>query len=106
MSLYGQVSATSGAITGDVAVSAGPCLITGITLMAGTAASSLLLYDNASAASGTKIWQISLKAETAAGDTCHSISFPEPLNCANGCYVDWTGVAAVGYVSYIPQPNK
>jgi len=106
MSIYGQVSATSSSITGDGVVSSGPCLLTGITLLAGTAASSLILYDNASAASGTVVWKMAIAASTNAGDASTSITFPSPVNCQNGIYVDWTGTAAIGFVSYIPQPNK
>lgn len=101
MSLYDQASKTTGSITADAVVSATPCLITGITLRSGTGASSLVLYDNATAASGTIVWSVSLIATTAAGDQTHSITFPYPLACTNGCYVDWTGTAAIGNISFL-----
>lgn len=95
-------STSSGSITADAVVSATPCVVTAITLRSGTTTSSLLLYNHASAASGTLMWSVSLIATTGAGDQTHSISFPDGLAFPIGCYVDWAGTGAIGYISFKP----
>ncbi len=94
-----NASKTTGPITADAIVSAVPCIITSITLLSGTTASSLKIYDNAAAATGTNVWSVSLIATTAAGDQSHSIAGLE-IACTNGAYVDWTGTGAIGYIGY------
>ncbi len=102
MGMYNSISKSSYGITADAVVSAVPAIITAITLRSGTTASSLVLYDNASAASGNIVWSVSLIATTAAGDQTHSISFPDGIVCTNGIYADWTGTGAIGYVAHKP----
>lgn len=102
MGMYDSISKSSLPITADAVVSAVPAILTGITLRSGSTASSLVLYNNASAASGDIVWAVSLIATTAAGDQTHSITFPDGIVCTLGIYCDWTGTGAIGYVSHKP----
>jgi len=102
MGLHDSAYKSSGAITGDVAVSAVPSVIGSITLCSGTTASSLKIHDGTSA-SGTLTWQLTTIATTAAGDDCVSVEFPDGLIVpTTGIFVDWTGTGAVGFVAWRP----
>lgn len=107
MSLYDSAAASSGAIAASAqitTVNAGACLVSTITLLSGTAASSMTLRDGG--ASGTIKWKISLIATTAAGDQNQSFYFDPPLAFGTDLYATMAGTAAVGYIAYIPQPNS
>ncbi len=99
MGQFNTASKSTGPITADAVVSAVPCIITAITLRSGTGASSLVIYDNATEASGDIKWAASLAATTAAGDQTHSIAGLD-IACTNGAYVDWTGTGAIGYIGF------
>ncbi len=91
-------SASSGAITEDATVSAGPCIVWGITLNSGTTASSIVLKDGGSG--GVAKWGITNIGTTGAGDTTVSVMFPKGIVFSIDCYADWTGTGAIGYVAY------
>lgn len=84
------------AVTADGVVKASTGLLCSVLLTAGDgAAASIVLYDNASAASGAIL--ATLKA--AQGTTAQwspGAAYP----CANGIYADITGTGAAAYVVY------
>ena len=89
--------AAHAAVTSDSAVKAANGQLVAVSLTAGdAAAATLILYDNASAASGTVL--VSLKA--AQGET---VSFTPvyPYSAANGIYADIGGSGAAATVVYI-----
>ena len=89
-------SISSGLKTADGVISNGRNRVNAVTLIAdGTNAASVLLYDNASAASGTVLAKVT--ALTGQG-TVHII-FENPVFAQNGIYADVTGTNA-GYVVY------
>ena len=91
------VPVASTEITADGAAKASPGAVVAVVLTAGTgAAASLILYDNASAASGTKL--LTLRAPQG-----ESVPFTPaaPIKAANGIYADIGGSGAAAYVAYI-----
>lgn len=84
--LYGQ----SVNVAADGVVSASPSrAIAAVALAGGSAASTLILYDNATEASGT----ILLKLAAATG-TSAVFTPAAPVTVANGIYADISGTAA------------
>lgn len=84
----------------DAAICAGPCVLVGIVLLTTTAASSVVLYDNASAASGRVVAKIQDEAGTALRSNSQ---FPmSPVNCLNGIYADVSGTGA-NYIVYFQR---
>ena len=100
--MYGQEQAVtvSANITGDAVVASAPALYWGATMAAGSTNTSLILYDNATEASGTVIDRLVMDAATEAGDNSVTHLFAKPVSCANGIYADWTGTGAIGKVWY------
>lgn len=89
-------SRSSGLQAADAAIANGRNRINAVTLITdGTNAASVILYDNASAASGTVLAKV-----TAAGaqNTMHVI-FENPVVAEEGVYADVTGTGA-GYIVY------
>lgn len=86
--------AWTGAINA-VVVSATPVTVTGFNYnntIAGTTV--VTMYDNASAASGTILYQSTIAASTA-----NTVVFPKPLRAKNGVTMDATvGLGAAGAV--------
>ncbi|HYQ63559.1 hypothetical protein [Actinophytocola sp.] len=79
--------ASAKAVTGDGAVSAVPCAFRGLSIRdASAGANTVVLYDNASAASGTVI----ATAQLASGEDVQ-ISVPDGVRCTAGLYLDTTG---------------
>lgn len=79
-------------ITGTTqAISAAPCTYRGFSI-GSTAGSTVTLYDNASAASGTVLASFTLAA---AGFL--DVSIPDGARCENGIYLS-TGAACQGHV--------
>lgn len=70
----------------DAALVAVPCYVYGATVLATSANSYALLYDNASAATGTVKIEI---GEASQYDTQH-ITFDPPIRFENGVYADVT----------------
>lgn len=89
-------SRSSGLKTADAVIQTGHNRINAVTLITdGTNAASVIVYDNASAASGLVLAKV-----TAAGaqNTVHVI-FENPVYAENGLYADVTGTGA-GYIVY------
>lgn len=91
---------SSGLKSADAAILAMPGRLMGIHLVAdGTNAAALVVYDNASAASGLALAKLSI----AATGTFQSINLPEEgIVCNNGIYADVSGTGAAYIVHYIP----
>ena len=92
---------SSGAKTADGVIYAKPCLLHAVVLnTATTAAATAILYDNSSAASGTKVLTVAQQAGTSA-QGLHQ-HFDAPIICNNGIYLDISGAGAECYVMYSP----
>jgi hypothetical protein len=88
-------SNSSGLQTGDAAIMNKPGLLHGYSLISnGTDAATLVIYDNASAASGTAIGKATLPA-SAVGSK--DVIFSSPIVCNNGIYAD---VTTANYIIY------
>ena len=87
---------TSGEQTADAAIMESPGVFYGVIVMPdGSHDVTVSIYDNASAASGTKI----LPTLTFAGDGgAQAFAAPYPIRCRNGIYVDITTAGTVAYV--------
>ena len=91
-------SRSSGLQTADGAIAAGRNRVNGITLLSdGTNACSVILYDNATAASGTVLGKVSIGA--ASLKKTEHVLFENPVICENGIYADVTGTGAE-YIVY------
>lgn len=89
-------SISSGLKTADAVIAAGKNRINAITLLGdGTNAASVILYDNATAASGTVLAKVT---QLATGRLTHII-FENPVIADNGIYADVTGTGAE-YIVY------
>lgn len=88
---------SSGLKNADAAIQAGAGRLRGVSLIGdGTNAASIVIYDNATAASGKALAKLSLKA----GETYVSAVIPEEGVCVNaGIYADVTGTGAE-YIVY------
>jgi hypothetical protein len=89
-------SISSGLKTADGIIFAGRNRINAITLIGGSTASSVILYDNASAASGTVL----AKATQATSGVTTHIIFENPVFAQDGIYADVTGTSAEYIVYY------
>ena len=91
---------SSGLQTGDAAIYARPSSVTSITLISdNTNACTVVLYDNASAATGTVLAKLSVKAT----DSMQFAHFDAPIIANNGIYADVTGTGAAYIVTYYPR---
>lgn len=89
-------SRSSGLKTADAVIGTGRNRINAITLITdGTNAASVIVYDNASAASGLELGKVSAAG---AQNTVHVI-FENPVVAENGIYADVTGTGAA-YIVY------
>lgn len=92
---------SSGVKTADAAIMAQSGYLCGLTVIAdGTNAATVTLYDNASAASGTVLMEITVDAT----DTTEVWVPAEAIECANGIYADLT--LAAGTARYIVHYTK
>ena len=90
-------SRSSGLKTADAAICPCRSRINAVTLLGdGTNAVSLILYDNASAASGTVLAKVT---QLATARLTH-ILFDNPVFAENGIYADVTGTGAEYIVYY------
>lgn len=91
-----QSPAAHAAVTGDGAVKTTNGQLVAVCLTAAAATSTIVLYDNASAASGTVLCSLSCVANT-------SVTFTPavPFAFSNGIYADINGASAVAYVVYL-----
>ena len=91
-------SYSSGLKTSDAIIATGVNRVNAVTLHSdGTNACSVVLYDNASAASGIVLAKVSIGA--ASLKTTEEVVFTNPVRASNGIYADVTGTGA-GYIVY------
>lgn len=103
MAINHQPVTGSGRRTADAAVLATGGYLHGIMLENdGTNASSVIIYDNASAASGTVLAKVMLPASSAV--LTQYVVFNNPVSVLNGIYVDVTGTGAA-YIAYYSIGN-
>ncbi len=86
---------SSGLKAADAAIVTRPCLLHSLVLIPAAADSSIIVYDNAGAASGLAVAKLTALANTAS--VSHNLG--EGVECLNGLYVDVSGSAA-GYIVY------
>ena len=90
-------SRSSGLKTADAVIQTGRNRINAVTLLGdGTNAASLILYDNASAASGTVLAKVTALAAT----RLTHILFENPVIAEDGIYADVSGTGAEYIVYY------
>ena len=96
-----QICGNPKRITADVLLHTGPCTVWAVQLEGGTDASSLDFHDAVTLA-GTAIYGVTAPcttATTSGQDTAFINLTPlGGIHFGTGCYCDWTGTAAVGYV--------
>lgn len=86
----------SSVCTASGVVKAGPGRVVSVVLAGGADASTLILYDHASAASGTELLRLSAVAAGSA-----AVSFgEEAILAATGIYAALTGTAPVATVQF------
>ena len=91
---------SSGSITSSSVVSKYPCLLTDLAVYAdGTNGATVVLYDNASAASGTIIGKVIVPALSKSG----GLVIPIPVKASNGVYISITGTNASAIVFTTPE---
>ena len=84
-------STSSGLKTSDAAIRARPAALCSVTVLTdGTNAATAIIYDNASAASGTVL----AKVIVAGADRVAHIAFDSPVEASNGIYLDIGGTGA------------
>jgi len=89
-------SITSGLKSADAVIAIGRNRINAVTLIAdGTNAANVVVYDNASTASGVVL----AKVTAVAGQGTVHVIFENPVTASNGIYADVTGTGA-GYIVY------
>jgi len=94
---------TTSRSTGDLGVSAavavtGKAILTGVSLTCdGVTDSTITIFDNASAASGTLLYNIRLDASV---DGVHRMDQLPEIYAKNGLFVTVTGTSAVAIVYY------
>jgi hypothetical protein len=92
-----QGAVTSGEKTADAAITATGGYITGITVITdGTNDAKAIIYDNASAASGTVIEEITIMGSANFGGR----NFVYPVQFTNGLYLDISGTGASCIIEY------
>ena len=92
-----QESIGSGEKTVDAIIKSGLCWITAIEVITdGTNDARVILYDNASAASGEVIWESTI----AGGDNFGGKNWIFPRKCNHGIYADINGSGASYIVEY------
>lgn len=89
---------TSGLLSASAAVYALPGKLWGLSLSPAAAASTLIIYDNASAASGTVLAKLVVPANSATVD----IVFNQGIQAQIGIYASLSGAAADAVVYYSP----
>lgn len=88
---------SSGLKSADAAIAATGARLHGVYVISdATNVASVVVYDNASAASGTALAKLSIAASTTAPQY---IVFNDPITASNGIYVDVSGTGA-NYIIY------
>ena len=89
-------------ITGDAVIKASPGKIWAVQLTGALVANSMLFYNDIDSADGTVVYDIvaPCKDDDASAARTIFVSFVElgGIPFSVGCYVDWKGTGAVGYV--------
>lgn len=97
---FGIYAKSSGEKTASAVISAGPCLLTGAMVITDSSNdATLVLYDNASAASGTVLGEF----KVAAADFYGGRGWQNPVQCFNGIYASISGTGASYVVEYVPN---
>jgi hypothetical protein len=96
MAMQEPCTSSGSLAVGTTAVLAKPGLLHSVILNPGSAASTITVYDNASAASGTVLASLVAAASTSSV----SVSFNSPIYSVNGLTVVVAGTAATGIVGY------
>lgn len=100
VSLAADRLSSSGLKTSDSAILATAGALGGVLVITnGTNAATLIIYDNATAASGTVLW----KCVVNGADQYGGGLFPSLINAANGLYADISGTDAA-YIVYFRGP--
>lgn len=95
-----DAATSSGLKTSDGVISANPCRLKSIQVIAdNTNAATAILYDNSSAASGTVIAKIVVDATT----TYESFNSEGGIVCNNGLYLDLGGTGCEVIVHFCPS---
>lgn len=95
--LYADYARTSYEQTTSQAVSKIGCVLTGILVITnGTNAATVILYDNASAASGSVLAEFVV----AGADRYGGRDWCNPVHCINGIYAAVSGIGASYIVEY------
>lgn len=89
-------STSSGLLSASAAVAARPAIVQSVTVVPAAADATVVLYDNASAASGTVLAKVFALANGASV----SIAFNHPIQASNGIYLDISGASAAAIVTY------
>ncbi len=89
---------SSGLLAASAVIYARPCAIHAVTVVDAAAAVTLIVYDNASAASGTVVMQVNATVNA----TTNSVTFSHPIECNKGAYAAVTGSGAGYIVHYSP----
>lgn len=98
--MFSTDSATSSGLkTTDSAIHPRPAKLVAVTIVPAAADSTLVVYDHPSAASGTVLAKVFVKASTAS----QTILFTRPIEANNGIYADVTGASAEYIVYYSPM---
>jgi hypothetical protein len=89
---------SSGIKSSDGVIYAGPCKLVSVQVIAdGTNAATSILYDNATAASGTAVSKLAVDATLVEASFCP----PVPIQCNNGLYLDLGGTGCEVIVSFL-----
>lgn len=100
MSLHHQPVTSSDIKSADAAISALGGYLHGVWLISDASnAASIIIYDNASAASGIVLAKLSIPASTTAPQY---ITFNQPITANKGIFADVTGTGA-NYIVYYSQ---
>jgi hypothetical protein len=88
---------SSGLKSADAAICARPCILKSVQVLAdNTNAATVILYDSASAASGTVVAKVIVDATATYAD----FSSADGIVCNNGIYADVSGTGAEYIVHY------
>lgn len=94
-----DTATSSGLKSSDSVISARPCRLMSVQVIAdGTNAATAILYDNASAASGTVVAKIIVDATL----TYEAFTSDCGIECSNGLYLDIGGTGAECVVHFAP----
>jgi len=93
----GNTCISSGEKTASGVVLAGKTLLAGVEIITnGANDATIILHDNASAASGTKLFE----GGCVAADLSKFVSFDHKVQCSDGIYITVTGTGASAIVYY------